>query len=54
MASDGLIVTDRVVHCWRTVRLHEERKAVVAAAALAPAVKTVKDHQEYPVVFTPM
>jgi CBS-domain-containing membrane protein len=54
MASDGLIVTEGVVHCWGVVRSEEERKAILAAAARAPGVKAVKDHLEYPVIFTPM
>ncbi|MFT4069400.1 CBS domain-containing protein [Paraburkholderia sp.] len=54
MAADGLIVTDGVVHCWGTARSEEERKAILAAAARVPGVKAVKDHLEYPVVFTPM
>jgi CBS domain-containing protein len=54
MAAESLIVTDGVVHCWGAVRSEEERHAILAAAARVPGVKEVKDHLEYPVVFTPM
>ncbi|RZF24522.1 CBS domain-containing protein [Paraburkholderia sp. UYCP14C] len=54
MASDGLIVTEGVVHCWGVARSEEERKAILAAAARVPGVKGVKDHMEYPGFFSSM
>ncbi|RZF28984.1 CBS domain-containing protein [Paraburkholderia sp. UYCP14C] len=54
MASDGLIVTKGVVHCWGVARSEKERKAILAAAARVPGVKEVRDHMECPGFFSSM
>ena len=52
LAADSLLVTEGVAHCWGVVRSDEERRAILAAAERVPGVKAVKDHLEYPLVFT--